>query len=122
MSWWDDFDLEMRSLGLAVPHAYFSDTAAAIDSVKSIQTAVQIGGDVTLGELIGAGMVSEQFTVAAGVLASYYVGACIGASIYASACAGEDLIPELVALGVDLSRINPDEWRASPSESGGTPA
>ena len=74
----------MGNLGLPVPTSLFSTAAAAIATIKAIQAAVAAyGTEVTIAELIGAGVLSDALVVAGALTASFYVGACIGCVIAA---------------------------------------
>jgi hypothetical protein len=105
-SWSDYFKDSMDSLGLPVPTSLYGDAVAALAAVKAIQGAIAIGGDVTIGELIGAGLLAEELAVAGAVLASFYVGALIGAAIYATASVGWDWMATLNGEGIDYSQID----------------
>ena len=96
--WSDYFKESMDSLGLPVPASLYADATTAFATIKAIQGAMAVGGDVTIAELIGAGTLSEGLAVAGGVLASFYVGALIGAAIYASASVGWDSLPRSLPL------------------------
>lgn len=74
----------MGNLGLPVPTSLFSSAAAAIATIKAIQAAVAAyGTEVTIAELIGAGVLSDALAVAGALTASFYVGACVGCVIAA---------------------------------------
>jgi hypothetical protein len=103
-SFGDYFEESMNSMGLPTPTGLFGSATTAVATIKSIQGAIAVGGDVTIAELIGAGTLSEGLAVAGGVLASFYVGACIGACIYAAGCTGIDAFAELSSEGVDLDQ------------------
>ncbi len=104
--WSDYFKDSMDSLGLPVPSSLYADATTAFATIKAIQGAIAVGGDVTIAELIGAGTLSEGLAVAGGVLASFYVGALIGATIYASASVGWDWASALNSEGVDYSQVD----------------
>lgn len=110
-TWFEYFEESMSSLGLPVPQSLFADATTAVATIKSIQGAIAVGGDVTIAELIGAGTLSEALAVAAGVTASFYVGACIGAAAYATGCVGLDLFATLD--GVDTSAVDVHGWHQS---------
>jgi hypothetical protein len=112
----------MSSLGLPVPQSLFADATTAVATIKSIQGAIAIGGDVTIAELIGAGTLSEALAVAAGVTASFYVGALIGAAAYATGCVGLDLFATLDGLdpsGVDVNAWHQSGYEVAMAEAGG---
>jgi hypothetical protein len=74
----------MGNLGLPVPTSLFSTAAAAIATIKAIEAAVATyGTEITIAELIGAGVLSDALAVAGALTASFYVGACIGCVIAA---------------------------------------
>jgi len=74
----------MGNLGLPAPTSLFSTAAAAIATIKAIQAAIATyGTEVTIAELIGAGLLSDALAVAGALTASFYVGACIGCLIAA---------------------------------------
>ncbi len=74
----------MGNLGLPVPTSLFSTAATAIATIKAIQAAVAAyGTEVTIAELIGAGVLADGLAVAGALTASFYVGACIGCVIAA---------------------------------------
>ncbi len=101
------FEESMSSMGLPVPSSLFASVTAAVATIKSIQAGVAaVGGassTVTIGELIGAGTLSEGLAVAAAIPAAFYAGACIGACIYAAGCVGLDAIAELSSEGIDFA-------------------
>ena len=74
----------MGNLGLPVPTSLFATAASAIATIKAIQAAVATyGTEVTIAELIGAGVLSDALAVAGALVASFYAGACIGCVIAA---------------------------------------
>jgi hypothetical protein len=105
-TWSEYFKDSMDSLGLPVPGSLYADATTAYAMIKAIQSAIAVGGDVTIAELIGAGTLSEELAVAGGVLASFYVGALIGAAIYASASVGWDWLTAMNSEGIDYSRVD----------------
>jgi hypothetical protein len=105
-TWSEYFHESMDAVGMPVPSNLYSDAATALATIKGIQGAMAVGGDVTIAELIGAGTLSEGLAVAGGILASAYVGACIGACIYASACCGMDWASSLASEGVDYGQVD----------------
>ncbi len=105
-TWSEYFKDSMDSLGLPVPSSLYADATTAYATIKAIQAAIAVGGDVTIAELIGAGTLSEELAVAGGVLASFYVGALIGAAIYASASVGWDWATSMNGEGIDLTQVD----------------
>ena len=73
------FNENMQSLGLPTPTSLFSTLASSIATASAITGAVEkFGTRVTIGELIGAGILTEKLAVAGALTASFYVGAVIG--------------------------------------------
>ncbi len=73
------FEQCMKTMGMPAPDSLFETAEKAIATIGAIQAAVsQFGTAVTIGELIGAGTLSEVLVGAAGVTASAYVGVCVG--------------------------------------------
>ena len=69
----------MSTLGLPTPESLFTSVTTAITTIRTIQAAIDMfGKSVTIGELIGAGVLSEKLLAAAAVTASFYLGSCIG--------------------------------------------
>jgi hypothetical protein len=104
-SWYEYYEHSMNSLGLPTPSSLYAEAAVALATVKAIQGAISIGGDVTIGELIGAGLLDEGLIVAGGALASFYAGANVGAAIYASLQEGWDLW-DYFSAPIDLTLIS----------------
>jgi hypothetical protein len=80
-TFYDYFSENMRRLHLPPPpRDLFPTAAAAVVAIKEIAAALEAvgGGSITIGELIGAGLATEQLAIAASVGASFYLGACIG--------------------------------------------
>ncbi|NOZ70117.1 MAG: DUF4157 domain-containing protein [Deferribacteres bacterium] len=75
----DYFKSCMDSLGLPTPSSLFSTITTATATISAINAAVtKFGTSVTIGELIGAGVLSEKLIAVGGLTASFYLGACIG--------------------------------------------
>jgi hypothetical protein len=69
----------MGDLGLPAPSSLFTSATTVIATVAAIEKAVTMfGPDVTIGEIIGAGLLSEELIAAGAAGASIYAGACIG--------------------------------------------
>ena len=117
-TWFEYFKEAMDGVGMPVPTSLFADATTALNTIKSIQSAIAVGGDVTIAELIGAGTLPEVLTVAGGVLASFYVGACIGAVISASAAVGWDCLSAMNDAGVDTSGIDVNTYAARGQAAG----
>lgn len=79
------FKENMDALGLPVPASLFSTQQQALTTIGAIATAVKtFGSRVTIGELIGAGVLSDALVYAGSLYASWYVGAAIGSLLAAS--------------------------------------
>ncbi|MET3214989.1 UNVERIFIED_ORG: hypothetical protein ABIC48_002755 [Burkholderia territorii] len=79
------FKENMGALGLPVPASLFSTQQQALTTIGAIATAVKtFGSRVTIGELIGAGVLSDVLVYAGSLYASWYVGAAIGSLLVAS--------------------------------------
>lgn len=88
-SWYDHFKECMDGVGLPSPTSLFTTATTAVATIAALEKAVAtFGTEVTIGELIGAGVLSEFLIAAAAVTASFYVGACIGCAAIAT---GESL-------------------------------
>jgi hypothetical protein len=78
-SFYQYFKENMDSMGLPVPETLFGTLSTATSTINSIVAVVtKFGTRVTVGELVGAGALSEGLIVVGGVTAAFYVGACIG--------------------------------------------
>jgi hypothetical protein len=67
----------MAKLGLPAPTSFFTSSTAAVATVAAIEKAVTtFGTEVTIGELVGAGLLSEVLLAAGACTASAYAGAC----------------------------------------------
>lgn len=78
-SFYTYFKENMQSLGLPAPESLFNNVATATATTAAIAAAVEnFGANVTIGELIGAGTLSEGLLVVGACTAAFYVGACIG--------------------------------------------
>jgi len=81
----------MDTMGLPAPNSLFSTATAAIATIAAIQKAVAAyGTEVTIGELIGAGVLADFLVSAAALTASYYVGVCVGCAATAGVLAVTD--------------------------------
>ena len=77
----DYFTQNMTALGLPAPSSVWSSVQTALANIGTIQGAIaKFGPDVTIGDLIGAGTLSEGFIAAGAISASAYVGAAIGSA------------------------------------------
>ncbi|AOK17742.1 hypothetical protein WT26_18130 [Burkholderia cepacia] len=93
------FKENMDAMGLPVPASLFSTQQQALTTIGAIATAVKtFGSRVTIGELIGAGVLSDVLVYAGSLYASWYVGAAIGSLLVAS---GHSLS---CSNGIDASR------------------
>ena len=73
------FKENMESLGLPAPDTLFGTLATATATISAIVASVEkFGTAVTIGELIGAGILSEKLLAIATLSAAYYAGACLG--------------------------------------------
>lgn len=73
------FKENMEGLGLPAPDTLFGTLATATATISAIVVGIEkFGTAVTIGELIGAGILSEQLLAIAALSAAFYVGACIG--------------------------------------------
>jgi hypothetical protein len=73
------FKENMKSMGLPAPETLFGTVGTATANISAIVGAVErFGSAVTIGELIGAGTVSEVLIIIGSCTAAFYVGACIG--------------------------------------------
>jgi hypothetical protein len=73
------FKENMKGLGLPAPETLFGTLTTATATTAAIVAAVEkFGTAVTVGELIGAGSLSEVLIEIAALSAAFYVGACIG--------------------------------------------
>lgn len=80
----DYFTENMNGLGLPTPSSFFTSVATASANIKALTDAVEkFGSDVTIGDLIGAGKLSDDWTLLAGFTAAFYVGAVIGSTAVA---------------------------------------
>lgn len=69
----------MESMGLPAPSSIFGTLSLAIANITAIHAAViTFGVAVTIGELIGAGVLSEKLLALTAFTASFYVGAAVG--------------------------------------------
>lgn len=75
----DYFEDCMDTMGLPAPTSLFGSVTTATATISAIVAAVEkFGTAVTIGELIGAGLLSEALLAAGAVTASFYAGACVG--------------------------------------------
>lgn len=100
-NFYDYFKANMNAMGLPCPDSLFADLTTALATIKSIQAAITVGGNVTIAELIGAGTLSEGLAVAGGVAASFYLGACIGSLAVATGYSLADLLSCADDNGID---------------------
>jgi len=87
MSFGDCFGRNMNALGLPAPSSIFGTIGVATATIREIaKTVATYGTKVTIGEIIGAGVVEgavaaglgEVLGAIGGLTASFYLGACIG--------------------------------------------
>ena len=85
---YDYFAENMNRLSLPPPpRNLFVSAAATVATLTTMAHAVEtFGSTATIGELIGAGLLSEQLTVLAALGAAAYLGACMGSLLYATGC------------------------------------
>ena len=75
----------MQAGGMPVPPSGYSAASAVSAAAAAITAAAdKFGAEATIGELIGAGLLSEEFAFAGAVLASAWVGYCIGCAAEAA--------------------------------------
>ena len=82
----------MTGAGMPVPGSIFAGVSSATAAASAITSAIdKFGSEVTIGELIGARLLSEEFAAAGAILASAWVGVCLGcvASAAGSVAAGD---------------------------------
>ena len=73
------FKENMKAMHLSAPEEFFSTQEKALGAALSITKAIYMFGPrVTVGELIGAGILSEKLYIAVNMGAAYYLGAVIG--------------------------------------------
>lgn len=73
------FKENMEALHLSAPDEFFSSQEKALGAAYTITKAIDtFGPRVTVGELIGAGILSEKLCIAVSMGAAYYLGAVIG--------------------------------------------
>jgi hypothetical protein len=78
-TWGDHFADCMGTMGVPAPTSFFTSATAVTATVAAIEKAVTtFGTEVTIGELIGAGLLSEVLLAAGAVTASAYAGICVG--------------------------------------------
>ena len=78
-TFYDYFKENMEALGLPCPKTLFGTLTSATATTGAIVAVVEkFGTSVTIGELIGAGVLSEALLVVGGVSAAFYAGACVG--------------------------------------------
>lgn len=73
------FKQNMQDMGLSAPDELFGTLEKTVGSAYALSKAIETYGTrVTIGELIGAGTLSEGLGVALSVGAAFYLGAVIG--------------------------------------------
>ncbi len=76
---WNRFHGCMTDMGVPAPDSLFSTFTTAVATIRAIQQAVSTyGTEVTIAELVGAGVLSDALLVAGALSASAYVGVCVG--------------------------------------------
>jgi hypothetical protein len=84
-SFGDHFADCMGTMGVPAPTSLFTSATAVTATIAAIEKAVTtFGTEVTIGELIGAGLLSEVLLAAGAVTASAYAGICAGCLMTAS--------------------------------------
>ena len=79
------FAANMTALGLPVPGSLFSTQQQVVSTIAQITGTIKtFGAKVTIGELIGAGTISEALAVASAFYASWSVGGLIGSLMVAA--------------------------------------
>lgn len=72
----------MNDMHMPAPDTLFGAFTQAVSTIKSIYSAISAAGDLTISELIAAGVLGGEFAELAaavgGVAASAYVGVCVG--------------------------------------------
>ncbi|WP_343730450.1 hypothetical protein [Duganella sp.] len=113
----DYFKENMDALGLPTPSTIFSSIGSAVSNAAAISNAIKtFGPNVTIQDLIGAGTVSEELSVAGALSASYYVGAVIGSTavaigrVISDGASISDLLIGLNNLPVDLPSWWPSDY------------
>lgn len=99
-----NFSQNMTAMGLPTPTSLYTSLASVLGSSAAIAGAIEkFGPRVTVGELIGAGLLTEQLAALGALSASYYLGAMAGsASIALAKCASEgESIAEDIEVGWD---------------------
>lgn len=99
-----NFSQNMTAMGLPTPTSLYTSLASVLGSSAAIAGAIEkFGVRVTVGELIGAGLLTEQLAALGALSASYYLGAMAGsASIALAKCASEgESIAEDIEVGWD---------------------
>lgn len=82
---YDHFFENMDALGLPAPRALYGNLQSMLTTVTAINLLIEkLGPRITVRELIGAGIRSEQLMVVGAMSASYYVGAVIGSAAVAT--------------------------------------
>lgn len=114
------FNTRVTDMGLPCPETIFGTLAAATATIGAIAKAVATyGTEVTLGELIGAGIItgavaqgiSEVVGYVGALTASFYVGVCLGAL---SICTGEAIGGALSIYQMDQNFYNRTNANLSP--------
>jgi hypothetical protein len=79
MTFYEHFKQDMERMGLPAPASLFATYTTATATTKSLADALKtFGSKVTIGDLIGAGKLTEKLSSAQALAASFYLGACIG--------------------------------------------
>ncbi len=72
----------MGDMHMPAPDTLFGAFSQAVSTIKAIYAAISAGGDMTITELIAAGVLGGEFAdlgaAVGGVAASAYVGVCVG--------------------------------------------
>jgi hypothetical protein len=91
----------MGDLGLPAPGSLFTSATTVTAMVAAIEKAVATyGTEVTIGELVGAGLLSDALLVVGALSASYYAGASLGCL----GTAGVDWIDDLTGGPIDFDK------------------
>ncbi len=78
-SFYSYYKQNMEQLGLPAPDTYFGTYERAIATTVLIVAAIEkFGTGVTIGELVGATVLSEKLLIIGALGAVAYVGACLG--------------------------------------------